>query len=403
MKTDISYARLAALMLLSLIVTACQAWPWGPNRGAPGQASLPSGKTTTTGFDCPEPNPRMPVASTQLDLLVWSEYIPLEFFECFELVYGIPVAHPEYDSVEEMYDLITAGDAAYDLIQPTDFVIPRMVREGLLRELDHARLPSLANFNPHYLNLAFDPHNAYTIPYEAGLDAIVVNTAAVDIVPESWADLWNASYLGRLLLTDDERTVIGLTLLTLGFDVNSTSPSELDQARRALMVLRPGIAVFDSESPSSRLVAGEVDLGVTWSGEAFLAHQQDPAIEFVYPSEGPILWQDTWAMPSTAAHEDAAYAWLNYTMQGDMFWMMLTNFPYTNPNDAALAYAKGNPMAVTDVNGEATTLGAVYEAYMNSTITNPPAEVIRSGHRIVDVGDAVALYDEIWEEVAGGE
>jgi len=301
-----------------------------------------------------------------------------------------------------MYDRVVAG-SGFDLIQPTDFVIPRMVREGSLRELDHARLPSMDNFNTHYLDLPFDPGNAYTIPYESGLDAIVVNTAAVERVPESWADLWEAEYAGRLLLTDDERTVIGLTLLTLGFDVNSTSPTELEQARRALTVLRPGIAVFDSESPSSRLVAGEVDVGVTWSGEAFMAHQQDPAIEYVYPEEGPILWQDNWAMLSSAEHEDAAYAWLNYTMQGDMFWMMLTNFPYTNPNDAALAYARGNSMLVVDVNGEQTTLGKVYEAYVNSPITNPPAEVIRNGHRIVDVGEAVALYDEIWGEVGAGE
>ena len=47
-----------------------------------------------------------------------------------------------------------------------------------------------------------------------------------------------------------------------------------------------------------------------------------------------------------------------------------------------------NPKPVTDVNGESTTLAAVYDAYINSSITNPPAEVIRSGHRIVDVGEA---------------
>ena len=400
MEAHTSPLRLAVILLLSTMFTACQVWPSG---GAPNQVSVPSGKTTSTGFDCPEPNPRVEVASTQLDLLVWSEYIPEEFFECFELVYGIPVQYEEFDSVEQMYDLVTTAQTTVDLIQPTDFVVPRMVREGLLRKLDHARLPSLANFNSHYLDLAFDPDNTYTIPYEAGLDAIVVNTARVKEVPDSWADLWDAQYAGRLLLTDDERTVIGLTLLTLGFDVNSTSPSELEQARRALMVLEPGIAVFDSESPSSRIAEGEVDLGVTWSGEAFMASQQDAAVEFVYPSEGPILWQDNWAMLNTAEHEDAAYAWLNYTMQGDMFWMMLTNFPYTNPNDAALEYARGNPMQVTDVNGTTTTLDSVYSAYIDSTITNPPAEVIRSGHRILDVGEAVALYDEIWAEIVEGE
>jgi hypothetical protein len=86
-----------------------------------------------------------------------------------------------------------------------------------------------------------------------------------------------------------------------------------------------------------------------------------------------------------------------------MFWMMLTNFPYTNPNNAALAYAKGNPMQVTDVNGNTTTLGDVYNVYINSQITNPPPSAIQAGHRIDDVGDATALYDQIWTEVKGGQ
>ncbi len=32
-------------------------------------------------------------------------------------------------------------------------------------------------------------------------------------------------------------------------------------------------------------------------------------------------------MPKDAPHPDLAYAWLNYTMQGNIFWMMLRDFP----------------------------------------------------------------------------
>lgn len=261
----------------------------------------------------------------------------------------------------------------------------------------------MSNFNSHYMNLAFDPENAYTMPYEAGVDGIVVNAARVPNPPQSWADLWDREYQGRIVVADDPRTVIGVTLLTLGYDVNSTSEFELQQARSALEVLAPGIKAYDSDSPHSRLTSGEVDLGETWNGEAFLANQQVPSIEFIYPSEGGILWQDNWAIPRSAPHPDAAYAWLNYTNQGDMFWMMLTNFPYTNPNEAALNYTRDNPMPVTDVNGNATTLGEVYRTFMSSSITNPPAAAIQAGHRIYDVGDTTALYDQIWTEIRGSQ
>lgn len=401
MKRGLRIGRLIAFTTLSIALTACAARQWLGLEQPPAPASAPSGKVTSSGFICPEPDPRLEVSSTEVSLYVWSTYTPTEFIECFQLVYGVKVSYDEFSSMEEMRASLESTPTAYDLIQPTDFAVAPLIQEGRLAKLDHNRLPILANFNPHYLNLPFDPGNNYTIPYENGTDAIAVNTAAVKTVPRSWTDLWNEEYAGRLLLADDERTVIGFTLLTLGFDVNSTNPSELDQAKRALTVLRPSIKVFDSDSPSSRLTSAEVDVAETWTGEAFLAQQELPAIEYVYPTEGPILWQDNWAMLSTAPHPDAAYAWLNYTMQGNMFWMMLTNFPYTNPNDAALAFAKGNPMQVTDVNGEATTLGAVYDKYVNSTITNPPTDVILAGHRISDVGEAVQLYDQIWAEIRG--
>jgi spermidine/putrescine-binding protein len=259
----------------------------------------------------------------------------------------------------------------------------------------------LANFDPNYLNLSFDPGNEYTIPYQAGTDAIVYNADKVTTPPTSWADLWKPEYAGKMVFLDDSRAVIGATLLTLGYDINTKDPKQLDEAKAKLKQLVPNVKLFDSDSPKTSLIAGDVDLGMTWTGEAFLAQQQVPSIKYVYPTEGAMLWQDNWAMPKDAPHQDAAYAWLNYTMQGDVFWMMLRDFPYTQPNKAALDYAKGNEMKVNDVNGNETTLAKIYDAYINSPITNTPADAIKNGHRVEDVGDALPLYDQLWTEVKG--
>ena len=259
----------------------------------------------------------------------------------------------------------------------------------------------MASFDPNYLDLPFDPGNKYTLPYQAGTDAIVVNTEAVESVPTSWADLWNPEYAGRMVSLDDSRAIIGITLLTLGYDLNTTDPAQLAEAKTKLSELVNNIKLFDSDSPKSALIGGDVDLGITWTGEAFLAQQENPAIEYVYPTEGAVFWQDNYAIPADAPHLDAAYAWLNYSMQADLFWLMLRDFPYNNPSKAALDYAKGNEMAIEDANGEMTTVNALYEAYMNSNITNTPAEAIAKGHRIEDVGEALPLYDQIWTEVKG--
>lgn len=385
-------------VIIGLFVAAC---------GAPGETGASSESASDVpaaeaeGFTCPEPSPKLEVTSTELNLFVWTEYIPQEHIDCFEEVYGITVNREEYSSNEEMYAKLSAGGAGYDLVQPTDYIVQLMVNQGLLQKLDKAQLPNIGNFDPNYMNLSFDPNNEYTLPYQAGTDAIVVNTDTVETLPESWADLWNPEYAGRMVFLDDSRAVIGLTLLTLGYDPNTTDPAQLEEAKTKLAELVPNIKLFDSDSPKTALIAGDVDLGMTWTGEAFVAQQENPAIQYIYPSEGAFLWQDNYAIPSDAPHVDAAYAWINYTMQADLFWLMLRDFPYINPNKATLDYAMSSELAIEDADGNPTTPKSLYEAYINSNITNVPAEVLQNGHRLVDVGEALPLYDQIWTEVKG--
>ena len=345
--------------------------------------------TTSSGFVCPDPSPRVQVTSKELNLFAWTEYIPAEWKECFEKEYGVKINHDEYSSNEEMFAKISSGSSSYDLVQPTDYIVSLMVRKGLLQKLDNSKLTILNNLDPKYMNLAFDPGNQYTIPYEGGLDAIVYNADKVKNPPKSYADLWNPEYAGKMVFLDDSRVVIGMTLLTLGYDINTKDPAQLDQAKAKLAKVIPNVKLFDSNSPKTALIAGDVDLGIVWTGEAYTANQNNPAFTFVYPTEGAVIWQDNWAIPASAPHLDAAYAWINYTMQGNLFYLMLRDFPYLNPDTAALEFAKANHPDL-------------YDPFMKSPITNPPAEAVLAGHRVDDVGDATTLYDKIWTEVKGG-
>ena len=378
---------LAIFAVASMVLVACGGGGAEPATEAPAADAGP--KVTSSGFECPEPNPRVEVTSKELNIFVWTEYFPQDMLDCFELVYGVKLNRDEYSSNEEMYAKLSAGGTAYDLAQPTDYIVPLMIRQGLLQELDQAQMPNMKNFDPNWMNQEFDPGNKYSVPYLAGTDAIVVNTDAVETVPTKWADLWNPEYAEKMVFLDDSRAVIGLTLLTLGYDVNTTDPAQLEEAKAKLAELVPNIKVFDSDSPKTALIAGDVDLGMTWTFEALAAQQENPAIQYIYPEEGAILWQDNWVMLKDAAHADAAYAWLNYTMQGDVFWLTLIDYTYTNPNQAALEFAKANHPDI-------------YSAYADSPITNPPAEAIANGHGIQEVGEATPLYDDIWVEVKGG-
>ena len=341
---------LAVLVLTSLLLTAC-------SNKATATQPLPKKVTAATGFECPEPEPHMDVTSKELNLFVWTEYVPQDMIDCFELVYGVKVNRSDYSANEDMEAKLASGNADYDIVQPSDYFVGSLVRNSEIQELDHSRLPNLGNIDTAWMNQHFDPGNKYTIPYLAGTDAIVVNTAKVKTVPKSWADLWNPEYAGRMVFLDDSRAVIGITLLALGFDPNTKDVDQLDQAKTKFEELIPNISSFDSDSPDRALIDGNVDLGMTSTFGAFPAQQRVPTVQYIYPTEGAIVWQDNWAIPKTAPHLDAAYAWLNYSMQGDIFWLTLRDFVYTNPNKAALEYAKAHQPDV-------------YHAYFDSPITN---------------------------------
>jgi spermidine/putrescine-binding protein len=412
---------LIAAIWLSLILAACGVpvatpEPIEPTTPAPVEkpiepsqpasaapfVSKPSGQKTASDFDCPEPQPRLPVTSKDLNLFVWSEYIPQDMLDCFEKVYGIKINRSEFDSNEEMYAKLAQGSSQFDLAQPSDYIIEVMIRTGILDKLDMGQLPNLKNIAPGYFPLPYDPTGEYIVPYEAGTEAIVYNADTVKTPPQSWQDLWKPEFVDRMVFVDDPRYVIGAVLLAEGKDPNTTNPDDLKAIKPKLAQLLKGVKLFDSSSPKSALIAGDVDLGYVWNGEAFLAAKENPAFKYVYPTGGAFLWQDGFGLVKEAPHPDAAYAWLNYMLQPDVFWLMLRDFPYTNPNQAALEYAKNATFKVKDADGNEVSPAELYEAYMNSNITNPPAEVWQNGISIKDVGDALPLYDNLWTEVKSG-
>lgn len=370
------FGRLILVAFMLFAVVACAA-----------KSEESSTHVTSTGFVCPEPSPRIEFDSKEINIFTWTEYVPADIIDCFGLVYNVDVNVDYFSSNEELYTKMSFGENVnpYDVVHPSDYMIGVLIREELLQKLDQSKLPNKENLDAGLVS-AYGNTVDYLVPYQMGTQAIVYNSETVTNPPTSWADLWKPEFAGRIVAVDDNRVVIGMALLTLGYDVNSTDEAQLEEAKQKLIELMPNIRVFDSDSPKTPLLAGDVDLGVVWNGEAFLAQQENPAFEYVFPSEGSIIFYDGMGIPANAPHPDISYAWFNYLMQGEVFWLTLVDYPYTNPNTAALEFAKANH---TDI----------YDAYMNSPITNTPADVFSKGHEVEDLGTVLQLYDQIWTEI----
>jgi len=365
-------------LILMVVMAACS---------AENKPAASTGFVAADGFACPEPNPRVEFTSKEISIYTWTEYVPADIFECFGLVYDVEVNVDYFSSNEELYSKVSLGQEKnlYDVIHPSDYMIGVLVREKLLQKLDYDRLPNTLNLDTT-LVASYGALTNFVVPYQMGTQGIIYNTKTVKTPPTSWADLWNPEYAGRIVSVDDSRVVIGATLLALGYEVNDVSPTHLDEAKGKLQELVSNIMLFDSDSPSAALLAGDADLGIVWNGEAFSVISEDSNFHYVFPEEGSIVFYDGMGILTTAQHSDAAYAWFNYLHQGDVNWLALTEYPYTNPNMAALEFAKENHPDV-------------YNAYISSPVTNTPAREFERGQEVLDLGASLLYYELLWSEV----
>lgn len=383
--------RLSSLMfVLVLIVAACTPAatptepPPPPTEAAPTEA-MPEATATTAAAVAPT---LAKPTSTELNLYGWSDYVPQQMLDDFTAQYGIKVNYDTYSSNEEMLAKLQAGASGYDLVIPSDYTVTIMLKQDMLEPIDLGQIPNFANLDTRFTNKEYDPGNKYTIPYQWGTTALAYDKTKVPSEPKSWADLWDAKYKGRLVMLDDSREVPGMALQVLGFDKNSTDPAQLDQAKAKLIELKPNILLFNSDDPETSLITGETWAGLVYNGNAALAKQQNPNIEYICPTEGCGLWFDNLAIPKDAPHADAALAFMNFVLDPKESVLITAEFPYSNPNAAALEYLK-------------TSDPAAYETYMGFAATNPSADFLAHAVEVQDVGDATTLYDQLWTDFKG--
>lgn len=327
-------------------------------------------------------------ASTELNLYAWSDYVPQQMLDDFTAKTGIKVNYDTYSSNEEMLAKLQAGASGYDLVIPSDYTVAIMVKQNMLKELDRAKITNFGNLDPKFLNQYYDPGNKYSIPYQWGTTALAYDKTKVPSEPKSWADLWDSKYAGHLVVLDDEREVMGMALQVLGYDKNSTDQAQLQAAEKKLVDLKPNILLFNSDDPETSLITGETWAGLVYNGNATLAFQENPNIVYICPSEGCTLWFDNLVVPKDAPHADAAMAFMNFVLDAQQSTLITKEFPYSNPNTAALDYLKTN---------EPDT----YAAYMDFPGTNPPADFLANATEIKDVGDATSIYDQLWTDFKG--
>jgi spermidine/putrescine-binding protein len=315
----------------------------------------------------------------------WGDYIDPDVLTAFTEECGVEVIYDTFSSNEDLLAKLQGGASGYDLIVPSDYMVAIMIQLGLLKELDQANIPNMANLKASFLDQPFDPGNLYSLPYLWGVAGLGYDADQVETPPTSLAAIFDPAqaeqYAGKISLLNDSRETIGAALKYLGYSVNSTDPAQLEEAKQVILAVKPYILTFDSDTYSDIVVSGETVIGHGWNGgfAVAIAENPDRNIAFVIPEEGLTLFIDNFAIPTSAPNPYTAEVLINYLLDPEVSAKISTATLYATPNEAAMEFLP--------------------DEVKNNTGIYPPEEALANTEYINDVGEATQLYERIWTEI----
>lgn len=315
----------------------------------------------------------------ELNIYIWSNYLPDEVISEFERRYDAKVNVELYDSNEALLAKLQSGGATYDLVVPSDYMVTILKAQGLLEEIDRDHLTSFSNLDPQFTGLAYDPANQFSVPYMWGTTGIAYRKDKVAGPIASWAALWDAGYKDRLSMLDDVRETLGATLKYMGKSLNSTEPREIAAAADLLIEQKPLVKAYDSGGFDQLLLSGDVWVAQAYSGQIAKAMSENSQIGYVIPKEGCTMFVDNLCIPRVARNRELAVAFINYVLEARVAAEIANGTGYSSPNLAARAFIRPDLLA-----NEA--------AY-------PPRDALERCELIKEIGPAISLYDRYWTEV----
>ncbi|MGO4694186.1 PotD/PotF family extracellular solute-binding protein [Paenibacillus sp. 2TAB26] len=276
--------------------------------------------------------------SNTLTIYNWGDYVDPELLDRFEDETGIKVIYQTFDSNEAMMTKIGQGGTTFDVSIPSEYAISKMKEDGLLLKLDHSKLPNLKYIDSRFMNLSFDPDNAYSIPYFWGTVGIVFNPELVgDLTFSSWNDLWDKSLRNQILLLDGAREVMGMGLNSLGYSLNDTEEAHLQEAKAKLLQMTPNVKAIVGDEIKMLLANEEAAVGLVWSGDASEIMDENDKLDYIVPEEGSNLWFDNMVIPKTAKNIEGAHQFINFMLDPEVAAQNAEYVGYSTPNEAALA------------------------------------------------------------------
>lgn len=291
----------------------------------------------------------------------WGEYIStgadegtLNVNALFTELTGIKVNYTNYATNEELYAKLKGGGASYDIIIPSDYMISKMIKEGMIQKLDFDNIPNFSYIMDNFRNQAYDPTNEYSVPYTWGTVGLIYDASVIDLDKEDidWDILWNEDYADQILMFDNPRDAFAIAEISLWYSLNTEDSEELQKAAELLKQQKKVVQAYVMDEVFDKMTAGEALIAPYYAGDALTILEDNDSLDYVVPKSGTNLFIDAMCIPAGAKQKEAAEMYINFMCEPDIAYSNIDYICYSTPHSAAYEMldeeVRENPVSYPD-------------------------------------------------------
>lgn len=279
-----------------------------------------------------------------LNVYNWGEYISdgsegsldvnKEFEEYYYELHGrrLKVNYTTYASNEDMYNKLKSGGVSYDIIIPSDYMIEKMLNEGMLQKLDFDNIPNYKYIDEQYKNAYYDPHSEYSVPYFCGYVGVIYNTGMLEETPSDWDCMWDEKYSGQILQFNNPRDAFGTAMYSAGIDVNTTDGDEWRRAAELLKAQKPLVQSYVMDEVFNKMKNGSAAVASYYAGDFLTMYEDNDELAFFYPESGTNVFVDAMCIPTCAHRKDIAEEYINFCLNEEISVANAEYVCYASPN-----------------------------------------------------------------------
>ena len=219
-----------------------------------------------------------------------------------------------------------------DLVHPCESWWGLYVENGLVQPLDTSRIANWDQINPNLAAIGQFNGEQYFLPWDWGYESVLVRTDLVEEVPDSWADLWDPQYAGKVIIWDAGQANYAITALALGYEDpwGSLNQETVDAVRQKLIELKPNLLTYWSDYTQTYDLPAAGDAWLTanaWQDAYGYLYTEGYETAYIEPVEGRLGWVCGYGIASDTENLDLAYEFLNAAAApestaalGNLYW-----------------------------------------------------------------------------------